>query len=376
MKIFLSLLAVVIVLVIAFVTLVIANEGEDKVVGDYLAQSSPSPTEVLPSEEPSKEPSPSPSVEPTPSLGPVNPLTGLPAETEIIDNRPYAVMINNIKAAQPQIGISKADIIYEILVEGGITRMMAVFQDVTNAGEIGSIRSARPYFVEIALGLDALYIHAGGSDDAYRKIAATDIFHLDGVNGRKQDIFFRDPERKKTMGSVHSLVTTDELILKYLPTYNVALEHKSGYVCNMEFSDSAAPTGGLTATSITAHFSSSKTTTFDYSAESGLYNVRQYGRDYIDGNDDSKITAANVLILRTKINVISGDDAGRIDVDVTGSGTGTFYSGGKYETIKWSRAKNSDQFTFTREDGTEITFARGRTYICIISNNDKIDVTE
>jgi hypothetical protein len=283
-------------------------------------------------------------------------------------------MINNIKAAQPQIGISKADIIYEILVEGGITRMMAVFQDVTNAGEIGSIRSARPYFVDIALGLDALYIHAGGSPDAYSKLYATDIFHLDGVNGKKQDIFFRDPVRKNTMGLVHSLVTTDELILKYVPTYKVDLQHKQGYACNMAFGDSALPAGSLTATSITAHFSSSKTTTFEYSADSGLYTVSQYGKPYADGNNDTKISVANVLVLHTAINIISGDEAGRIDVDVTGSGTGTFFSGGKYEEMTWSRASSTDQFTFTRKDGTEIVYGKGKTYICIISNNDKVDI--
>lgn len=373
MKIFLTIFAVIIVLVIAFVTLVIANEGEDKVVGEYLAQNSPSPSvSVSPSIKPSASPSPSPS--PTPYSGPVNPFTGLPVTTDISNNRPYAIMINNISVAQPQLGISKADIIYEILVEGGITRMMAVFQDVSGAGEIGSIRSARPYFVDIALGLDAIYIHAGGSPDAYSELAATDIFHLDGVNGRKQDIFFRDPDRLKKMSSEHTMVTTDELILKYLPTYNVDLEHKAGYACNMTFSDNATPTGNLTATHVTAHFSTSKTTTFSYSDETGLYDISQYKKDYIDGNDNSRIFIKNVLILQTDINVISGDDEGRIEVDLIGSGTGTFFCGGKYESIKWSRAKNSDQFTYTLSDGTPLVFGRGKTYICIISDSGKLDI--
>ncbi len=375
MKIFLSVLAVVIVIVIAFVTLTIANEGEEKV----LAEKSPSPSSASPSVEPSKKPSPSPSPSPSPEptyAGPVNPLTGIPTDTDISNNRPYAIMINNIKAAQPQIGISKADIIYEILVEGGITRMMAIFQDVTSAGEIGSIRSARPYFVDIAMGLDALYIHAGGSEDAYSKLYASGIFHLDGVNGKKQDIFFRDPVRKSTMGLVHSLVTTDELILKFVPTYKVDPEHKEGYACNMTFIDNATAAGALTSSGITAHFSSSKTTTFDYNAASGLYDISQYGKAYADGNNDSRISVANVLILRTSINVIAGDDAGRIDVDVTGSGTGFFFCGGKYEEITWSRAKSTDQFKFTRQDGTEIIFGKGKTYICIVSNTDKVDIEQ
>ncbi len=375
MKVLLTVFAVIIVLVIAFVTLVIANEGEDKVVGDYLAESSPSvsvPPSIKPSAIPSPSPSPSPS--PTPYSGPVNPFTGLPVNADISKNRPYAIMINNISVAQPQLGISKADMIYEILVEGGITRMMAVFQDVSNAGEIGSIRSARPYFVDIALGLDAIYIHAGGSPDAYIELAATDIFHLDGVNGKKQDIFFRDPDRLKKMSSEHTLVTTDELILKYLPTYKVNLEHKDGYSSNMTFSDNAAPTGSLTASSITAHFSTSKTTTFTYSPETELYNISQYKKDYVDGNDNTLVSVKNILILRTDIDVISGDNKGRIDVDVTGSGTGTFFCGGKYASIKWSRAKNADQFKFTLVDGKALVFGRGKTYVCILSESDKMDI--
>jgi hypothetical protein len=368
LKVFLKVASVIIVVLIVFVVVVIANKGGSKTAEDYLTSKS------TPSETASAVPSASPSVSPSPSNGPVDPLTGLPVDSQIGNMRPYAIMINNISTAQPQIGISKADLIYEILVEGGITRMMAVFQDVSNAGEIGSIRSARPYFVDIALGLDALYIHAGGSPDAYEELASTGIFHLDGVNGGKTDIFFRDPDRVKKMGSVHSLVTTADLILKYLPTYKVDLEHKTGYTVNMSFSDNAAPDGGQTAESITAHFSSSKSTTFNYSDADGVYNISQFGKAYTDGNNSAQISVKNVVVLRTTVNVISGDEKGRIDVGVTGTGKGTFFSGGKYEDIKWSRGRNTDQFTFTREDGTAVTFGKGKTYFCIIANSGKLDI--
>ena len=78
-------------------------------------------------------------------------------------NRPVAVMLNNLKAAQPQLGVSQADIIYEVPAEGGITRMLGVFQTLEGVGDLGSIRSARPYYLELALGHDALFVHAGGS---------------------------------------------------------------------------------------------------------------------------------------------------------------------------------------------------------------------
>jgi hypothetical protein len=282
-------------------------------------------------------------------------------------------MINNISIAQPQLGISKADMIYEILVEGGITRMMAVFQDVSNAGEIGSVRSARPYFVNIAYGLEAVYIHAGGSPDAYAALKSTGITHLDGVNGKKQDIFYRDKNRQKTMGYEHSLVTTSDLIGKWLPEYDITLVHGGSFKNGLTFTDNAVPENGNAAASVTVHFSSSKKTEFTYSETDSLYNIAQYGKAYADGNDGTKITVKNILVLRTRINVISGDEAGRIDVDTVGNGSGTFVCGGKYEDIKWSRKNNGSQFVFTKGDGTPLELGRGKTYVCIVGMKDSVE---
>ncbi len=120
---------------------------------------------------------------PTPYDGPVNPLTGEPAETDIVELRPVAVMLNNLKEALPQLGQSRADLIYEVVAEGGITRMLAVYQSVEEMDTIGSIRSARPYYIELALGHDALFIHAGGSDDAYSDLRSWGVDHFDAALG-------------------------------------------------------------------------------------------------------------------------------------------------------------------------------------------------
>lgn len=123
-----------------------------------------------PSALPTATPSPTAEPTPTPYNGPVNPLTGLPIDEEWVNRRPVAIMLNNLKQALPQLGQSQADIIYEIPAEGGITRMVGVYQSVEDVGTIGSIRSARPYYLEVALGHDAIFLHAGGSEDAYAKI--------------------------------------------------------------------------------------------------------------------------------------------------------------------------------------------------------------
>ena len=99
-------------------------------------------------------------------------LTGLPVD-EPSALRPYACMINNIIYAQPQVGTSKAAWIYEVEAEGGITRMIAVFSDMDDIPNMGSIRSVRPYYLSIARSYDAILVHAGGSEAAYSDLASS-----------------------------------------------------------------------------------------------------------------------------------------------------------------------------------------------------------
>ena len=175
---------------------------------------------------PAEEPEPRP--EPYVPSG-INPLTGEPMESKYENNRPVAVMLNNLKAAQPQLGISQADIIYEVPAEGGITRMLGVYQSLEGVGNLGSIRSARSYYLELALGLDALFVHAGGSPGAYRDLPAWGVDNMDGVRGRSDaEIFWRDAERRKSKGYEHSLLTSGERILDYLGEGHFPTEHESG----------------------------------------------------------------------------------------------------------------------------------------------------
>ena len=144
------------------------------------------------------EPEPEPESEPEPPYVPAgtNPLTGLPMEPEDEEKRPVAVMLNNLKAAQPQLGISQADIIYEVTAEGGITRMLGLYQTMDGIGTLGSIRSTRPYYIELALGHDALLVHAGGSQEAYSDIYSWKVDNMDGVRGGSDaEIFWRDRDR-------------------------------------------------------------------------------------------------------------------------------------------------------------------------------------
>ncbi len=315
---------------------------------------------------PVEEPEPEP--EPYVPAG-TNPLTGEPMEPEFEDDRPVAVMFNNLKIAQPQLGVSKADIIYEVPAEGGITRMLGVYQTLEGVEDLGSIRSTRPYYLELALGHDALLVHAGGSPDAYDDISAWGVDNMDGVNGGSDaKIFWRDADRRKSMGYEHSMLTSASAIGDYLAQDHFPTEHREDYTYGQSFVPDGTPANGAPATAVTLRYTNYKTGLFDYDAESGKYLASQYGAAYIDGGTNTQVSATNVLILETSISVIPGDTAGRLRVTLTGSGDGTFFCGGKAVPIRWSKADRNSPFVYTLEDGSPLSLGQGNSYVCIISS--------
>ena len=306
--------------------------------------------------------------EPEETIDIINPLTGEALEEDISANRPYAFMLNNLKKALPQCGISKADIIYEIVAEGGITRMLAIFQDLTDVGAIGSIRSARPYYIDVALAYDPIYIHAGGSDQAYSDIKSKGVLNFDGVNGsRGTKIFYRDSWRRQNIGYEHSMFTTSELIEQYIYPMDIRHEHEDGYKFMQTYTSEPIP-DGKAAEKITANFASSNQTRFEYDAETQKYLVFDYGIKYVDGNTDEQVGVKNVLFLFTDISRISGDSAGRMKVRTTGTGTGLYACEGRIVPINWSRDDSYSQFVYTTEDGSALSLGRGNTYVCVLSS--------
>ena len=308
---------------------------------------------------------------PTPYNGPLNPLTGLPLEQGDPNRRPVAVMINNLKQALPQLGISQADIIYECPVEGGITRMLAVYQAPEQVGTIGSVRSSRPYYLELALGLDAIYLHAGGSPDAYNKIRQWGVTALDCVNGPYEgSLFWRDQWRRQNLGYEHSVITSGETIGQLFPTYSFRQEHQEGYHFDLEFSDEMELSGESAAT-VTVPFSYYKTGLFEYDAHNDEYLVSEYGQPYVDGNSGAQVGVTNLLILKTDCGVIPGDKLGRMYVVLEG-GQGWYAYGGKYVPITWSKEAPGGQICYYGEDGSPLTMAAGNSYVCVVPRNSAV----
>ena len=151
------------------------------------------PATEAPTEEPTEEPTQAPTVEPTESaaVAYANPLTG-EAMAAPLTQRIFMASINNHKEAMPQHGISQADIYYEMLVEGTVTRCLGVFTDIGSVEKLGAIRSARIYTVSLTQCYDAILCHAGGSAEADTAISKLGIADIDGVRGSGGDAYYRD----------------------------------------------------------------------------------------------------------------------------------------------------------------------------------------
>lgn len=340
------------------------------------------PTEV-PTEAPTEPPTEAPT-EPDPDLfvaeGNVNPLTGLcdGISDEALNTRPVAVMINNMIKALPQWGISQADIIYEMLAEGRITRFLAIFQDHSKIDKLASIRSARPYYIDIAQSYGAVYIHFGGSVPAYDAIAKrSDLISIDGIKGSWEGtVFFRDAQRKKQMGLEHSVYTTGEyldLAMEKLTNQGKDLtqsEHPSAFKFGERWHDNSA-VNGEPANKVTITFSSSHKPWFEYDAETEKYLRFQYGDPQMDGVTDTQLAIDNVLVLRMKLTELGGD-LKLVEVGTTGKGEGFFFTKGKYVPITWEKEKYNSEIKYYTLDGEELVVSRGQTFVSVITTTADI----
>ncbi len=297
-----------------------------------------------------------------------SPLTGLPVSQELSKQRPVAVMVNNIKASMPQIGISQADVIYEALAEGGITRLMALFLDYKNVGTVGSVRSARDYYLDFAQIHDAIFIHAGGSELAYSQIKSRGINALDGVRTTVSGVFWRDAERRKTMAYEHTMVTSGEKILSGIRKMKYRTENEADFQSSLKFNTQAVELSGSSGTYIKIPNSKSYVAELTYDAQQGLYLKNQFGKPHVDGANGQQLAFTNVLVLYTQQKTV--DDYGRLGIDFTGSGKGYYLCSGKAVPIQWSRNDRDGGVTLTHTDGSALKLNPGKSYISIAS--DKI----
>lgn len=294
-------------------------------------------------------------------------MTGQWVDKPVEDKRAFAVMINNIKYAfLHQMGTSKADIMYEALAEGGITRMMAVYQDVSKVKKIGSVRSARHYYVQFAEEWDAVYCHFGHTKYAVSKMKHLDTENLSGLSGIGPVVY----ARTSTLMAPHNVFTSGSRLRKGAKKLGYSLKKKKGAQAEhfvFYEKDTELPEGKK-AKKITIPFSYYSTCQMKYNKKSKTYLKYEYGQKHMDRYYKKQLSFKNVIIQMVDESNI--DRNGYQTMELTkNSGKGYYFSNGKQISITWERREKDNTMVYKDKSGNVLTMNPGKTYIAVYPKN-------
>ena len=285
-------------------------------------------------------------------------------------SRPYAIMINNHPTARNyHSGLQDAYIIYEIIVEGGMTRYMALFMD-QNTERIGSVRSARHYFLDYALENDAIYVHHG-----YSPQAQSDISRL-GVDRIEVSDSTGWGDRTLGISYEHTLFTSIGKLNNGLK--NKRLERNKDLLLNYSIDKVDLPSieNAKKADKVTIKYSNSVTDKYEYDNEKEYYLRSVNNKVHSDFVTKEQYHFKNIIVYKVGNSTITGDEKGRQDLSNIGSGDGYYISDGYAVPIKWSKSSRDAQTKYTYLNGKEIDVNDGNTFIHIIPNSGSINIEE
>ncbi|MBR0535638.1 MAG: DUF3048 domain-containing protein [Clostridia bacterium] len=298
----------------------------------------------------------------------VNPLTGEVDYPEaLIGNRSVLVSVENHPQARPQWGIASADIVWELLAEGGITRMLCMFADASRLPDkIGPTRSTRHYFVELAEGFDSIFVHFGGSPQGYKALNNQGTDHIDGMS---DNYFKRDKSRN--VDSEHTAYTTRDSILKAIEDKDFRTEAESQEKAKpFKFNEAAKTLPDGTCTGVSVPFSSSFTYKYTYDADKKVYLSSLNGNAFKDDNGTQQ-SFTNIIIVFSSTSMI---DSKRIAYDLS-KGEGVYISNGTYQNIKWEKGDYTDIMKFYDLEGNELSLNPGRSYIALVPTKNQSQTT-
>lgn len=278
------------------------------------------------------------------------------------DSRSVAVVIDNVGDARPQAGLNDAAIVYEVTVEGGLTRILAIFKDIKDvSATIGPVRSARPVFLDYALENDSIFVHFGYSDRAKEEI---DRLNIDNVNGLvANSTFWRTKEKK----APHNALTNMEKIQEYASKKDYRTTSTTESVLNY-VTNEVNLEKGETANNIDIPYTGKYKISFKYNEEKKVYERYLNGKVQQDWVSGQTRTAKNIIITFANNYTTSEENGyGRQEIENIGDLEGYYITNGKIIKINCSKSSRSGQTVYKdKESGKEIEVNDGNTYIQIV----------
>lgn len=291
-----------------------------------------------------------------------SPLTGVGLKEEAT-GRPYAVMINNDPKARPQSGLHKADIVYEVLAEGNITRFLAIYQSET-AERIGPVRSARDYYMELAKGYDALYIAHGYSPEAKQML---DQGYMDHINGMQYDgsLFQRDKARV----APHNSYITTEKVLEGAEKIGYDMDKPPSKLSFLSKEEVDKLDGEPAESVLISYFASNLfNVVYEYDEVDKKYKRFTNGELTADLDTNEPVLLDNIFIVETNHKII--DSEGRRDVDLTSGGDAYLLQRGQWKEVQW---ESKDGKILPFENGQEVGLVPGKTWINLVPTDQGLE---
>lgn len=283
-------------------------------------------------------------------------------------DRPIAVMIDNHNLAWPQAGLNQAYLVYEAIVEGGETRLMALFKGV-NVDKIGPVRSARHYFIDYAMENDAIYTHFGWSPQAQSDIAKFNINNINGITESSSTFW-----RVRDKSAPHNAVTSTKALSKVAKAkgYKTTSDKKSvlNYV-----TDDVKLENGQGATTITIPHSSLQTVKYEYDEQNQVYKRYARKKAQTDWDTGNSITTKNIIItFCDNYTLEDSENKGRQGLRNIGTFSGYYITNGKAIKIKCIKEARNLQTRYEDLEGNEIKVNDGNTWINICPTNAKVEI--
>ncbi|MBI2955308.1 MAG: DUF3048 domain-containing protein [Chloroflexi bacterium] len=352
-----SVVGLIVVLVAAAGGLNLAASAPRASATPTSATASATEQEKLVAEAEQATPTPTATATALPSPTPTPSATPTPVWEQTFDFQPMAVMIDNQQDARPQTGMSDADVVYEAVVEAGITRFMAIFANRA-APVVGPIRSARHYFIYWAGEYNAIYVHAGSSPQGYAAERSTGISRIDFTYG--EGSFWRSADR----AAPHNLYASIERLRQTIR------DRGEGSLGPLVFKPDA-PDPGITE--ITIVHPDGYRVGYTYDAEDNSYLRYMLGRPHVDAANGAQYRAKNVVVQLVRTWRIPGDNAGRMDMAlVDSSGPAYFFLDGKAIEGSWRKDSPTSPTQLLDEHGQRVLFNAGQTWIQIVPSSGKV----
>lgn len=288
---------------------------------------------------------------PAPSV--IAPLTGeiIPAGTAL--NSSLAAKIDNHSAARPQVGLERTDIVFEELVEGGLTRYVAVWQsDIPD--EIGPVRSIRPMDPDIVSAFGGIIAYSGGQQRFVALMQATNVFNAIHGQSATAETFYRT----KTKKSPHNVLVKASVVVGQHPEIPAPQQQ---FAFSLDLASSTAVKDGTPASQVNLKFSNASSPSWTWDAAQGKYLRAQLGVADMDSNG-AQLSAVNVLTIRVGIDKSLGVPKTKL----IGSGEAWVSSGGKTIHATWFKGAPTAAIALVDDQGVTVRLAPGNSWIELV----------